>query len=238
MSLMLSEVTFVEQLKRSPVSCVFRTIWHGKDCVLKVYHSPDPSPAGHRIHAPRREIDPFKCESTAYRQLREHGLCDRGYIPKYYGAVEQINPVNHLPHLQVFLQDTIYPNAVLMEYIPNIQSIDLSNFSEKKIRQLHQILLEIHQAGVYHGDPYPRNMMVQTTSDRALWIDFDRAQTFCPEIMKPYHLDWLKHETEMMDYFVEALTADVKLGRIDATWTCYYQTIKPCQDKEENSSHP
>ena len=201
-------------------------------------------------------------------------MCDRGYIPKYYGAVEQINPVNHLPHLQVFLQDTIYPNAVLMEYIPNIQSIDLSNFSEKKIRQLHQILLEIHQAGVYHGDPYPRNMMVQTTSDRALWIDFDRAQTFCPEIMKPYHLDWLKHETEMMDYFVEALVTfqssypfcflytDSNLYRrqmlslvglmrhglaiisMSVDIFIMYQanfeirTIKPCQDKEENSSHP
>lgn len=32
----LSEVSFVKQLKNSPVSCIFRTVWHGKDCILKV----------------------------------------------------------------------------------------------------------------------------------------------------------------------------------------------------------
>ncbi|PYI07017.1 hypothetical protein BO78DRAFT_314175, partial [Aspergillus sclerotiicarbonarius CBS 121057] len=202
------------------VSCVFRTIWHGKDCVLKV-----PLPAGRRPRALRREIDPFKCESTAFIRLLEHGLCDRGYIPYFYGLVEHIQPANHLPHLQDFLGDTTCPNAVLMEYIPNLQSINLSNFSEKRIHRLQQILLEVHRAGVYHGDPYPRNIMIQTTSDRVLWIDFDRAQTFTPQSIKPYQLDWLQHETNMMDYFVEALAADVKIGKIDATWSYYYEYV-------------
>ncbi|RAK99280.1 uncharacterized protein BO80DRAFT_456602 [Aspergillus ibericus CBS 121593] len=227
MNIALSEVIFVDQLKRSPVSCVFRTIWRGKDCVLKV-----PLLRERRPRARKREIDPFKCESAAFIRLQEHGLCDRGYVPEFYGLVEQIKPADYLPHLKDFLQDTIYPNAVLMEYIPDIQPIDLSTFSEQRIHQLHQILREIHSTGVHHGDPYPRNMMVQTTSDRVSWIDFDRAQTFTPQSVQPYQLDWLDHEKKMMEYFVEALMADAKIGRIDATWICYYDSLKPPREQQ------
>ncbi|PYH97914.1 hypothetical protein BO71DRAFT_317528 [Aspergillus ellipticus CBS 707.79] len=211
MSIALPEVTFIEQIKKSLVSCVFRTIWRGKECILKVYHTPEPAPANRRTRPRKREIDPFKCESTAFARLHEYGLCDRGYVPGFYGLVEQVNPIDYLPYLKDFLEDTVYPNAVLIEYIPNIQSIDLSNFSEKRVHKLQQILLEIHHAGVYYGDPYPRNMMVQTTSDRVLWIDFDRAQTFTSQSIKQYHLDWLAHETKMMDYFVDALVGPTML---------------------------
>lgn len=140
-------------------------------------------------------------------RLREHGFCDRGHIPDFYGLIEHINPVHHLPYLQDFVEDTVYPNAILMEYVPDIYSIDLSNYSERRLRKLQQILLEMHRAGVYHGDPYPRNMMVQITSDRVLWIDFDRAQTFTSQSIKQCHLTWLERETRMMEEFVEGLVS-------------------------------
>ncbi|OJZ83785.1 hypothetical protein ASPFODRAFT_698164, partial [Aspergillus luchuensis CBS 106.47] len=112
-----------------------------------------------------------------------------------------------------------------MEYIPDVHPIDLSNYSAKRIRKPRQILFEMHRAGVYHGDPYPRNMMVQVKSDRVLWMDFDRAETFMSESIKQSHLDWLECEQRMMDEFVDGLTADVKLRRIHETWICYYEYV-------------
>ncbi|OJJ68165.1 hypothetical protein ASPBRDRAFT_58207 [Aspergillus brasiliensis CBS 101740] len=203
MDITLSEVTVIETIKTSPVSCIFRTVWGDKFCILKVYHTPEPGSRSNR----NRETDPFKCESTAYMRLQEYGLCDRGHIPDFYGIIKQINPVRYLPYLQDFVADTLYPNAILMEYIPDIHPIDLSNYSEKRLHKLQQILLEIHQAQVYHGDPYPRNMMVQTTSDRVLWMDFDRARTFTSQSIKQRHLDWLDRETRLMDEFVEGLVS-------------------------------
>lgn len=124
-----------------------------------------------------REIDPFTCERAAYRRLKEKGLCQQGVIPDFYGVIEQIDPAAWQPHLRKFLEDKIRPNAVLIEYIPNMQELTLSNFLEERVDRLYGILKAIHQAGVFHSDAYPRNMMIQEDTGRVLWIDFDRAQT-------------------------------------------------------------
>ncbi|PWY80849.1 hypothetical protein BO94DRAFT_602241 [Aspergillus sclerotioniger CBS 115572] len=116
-----------------------------------------------------------------------------------------VHPLEWSPHLDDFLDDRLRPNAVLLEYIPNLCPIALSKFSENRVQQLHHILLEIHRAGIYHGDPYPRNMMVQEGSDRVLWIDFTYAQTLTPDSMQPYHVEWMKDEAGMMEYFLKAL---------------------------------
>lgn len=100
-----------------------------------------------------------------------------GSIPKFYGLITGINPREWLRYLNEFLDDNLLPNAILIEYIPNLQQIGLYTFSKEKVNKLHQILAEIHQARVYHADPYPQNMMVQEGSDRVHWLDFDRAQT-------------------------------------------------------------
>ncbi|PLB48836.1 hypothetical protein P170DRAFT_455668 [Aspergillus steynii IBT 23096] len=168
-SIAISEITFAETIRKGSVSCIYRVSWDGKDCILKVFHTPEPgSYFLRKIRTRKRETVPFKCESTAYTRLKEQGLCDRGIIPDFYGLVEQIKPDDHLPYLEDFLEDTEYPNAILIEYVPDIAMIDPSNFSAQRTHKLRDILSEIHQAGVYHADPYPRNMMVQATSDRVL----------------------------------------------------------------------
>lgn len=78
----------------------------------------------------------------------------------------------------MFHDDKLPPNAILIEYISNIQEIDRSKFPSEYLRELSQILEDIHLAGVYHGDPRPRNMMVSKDQGKALWIDFDSAQYF------------------------------------------------------------
>ncbi|PYI10662.1 hypothetical protein BO78DRAFT_359829 [Aspergillus sclerotiicarbonarius CBS 121057] len=225
----LSDISFIDQIRRSDVSSIFHTMWTGKECILKVYHATQPSPAD----PPNREIDPFKCESAAFARLCERGLCDQGYVPPFYGFVEQINPVDASPHLKDFLEGRSRPNAILLEYIPNLRPITLSNFSEKRAHKLYQILQAIHRAGIYHGDPYPRNMMVQEDTDRVLWIDFDRAQAFTPESLQRYQVKWLEEEADMMDYFVKALTADARDGGIYRTWACYYEGYKPSWEPDD-----
>ncbi|KAE8149559.1 hypothetical protein BDV25DRAFT_130264 [Aspergillus avenaceus] len=189
----ISEMEYVARIKSSEFSCVFRTRWHDKDCILKV----------------------------------THGLCKKGYIPDFYGCVKQINPRDWVPHLNEFLDDSQPPNAVLLEYVPDMQEIDLSTFSVKRVSQLRQILSEIHAAGVYHGDPFPRNMMVQKDSDRVLWVDFDRAQTFSLDSITARQRQWLDEEDELVDYFVAALGEDYKEGRIHRIWECYYEYVIP-----------
>ncbi|KAE8400560.1 hypothetical protein BDV37DRAFT_201564 [Aspergillus pseudonomiae] len=68
-------------------------------------------------------------------------------------------------------------------------------------------------------------MMVQESSDRVLWIDFDRAQTFSYDSITIRQRQWLEEEDELVDYFVDALAADYKEGKIHRTWECYYDSI-------------
>lgn len=129
--------------------------------------------------SPNREVNLFVCESTAYQRMKA-----RGVVPDFYGTITKIQPALWSPlNLHMFLEDKLSPNAILIEYIPNRQPINLSNFSKLRLTELRRILDEIHQAGVYHGDPKPRNMMIcccsgEQLEERVLWIDFDSAQTF------------------------------------------------------------
>lgn len=112
--------------------------------------------------------------------------------------------------------DKLPPNATMLEYIPNLQQIELSNFSEQRLATLREILNDIHQANVLHGDAYPRNMMVsvgESGPERVLWIDFDSAQTF-PEggELSPLHKRWIGDEVELVDYFVDALVGSFFLS--------------------------
>lgn len=48
----------------------------------------------------------------------------------------------------MFLDDKLPPDAILIEYVPNVQQIYLSNFSLRYLRELRHILDGIHDAGV------------------------------------------------------------------------------------------
>ncbi|PLB49171.1 hypothetical protein P170DRAFT_357004 [Aspergillus steynii IBT 23096] len=219
----LSDITFLEKLKESKYSAIFKVSIHGLLRVMKVYHNLDLCPP--EWAPPDREVDLFVCESTAYQRLHDKGLCKRGLILDFYGTITNIQPLLCQPSLGMFLEDKRPPNAVLIEYIPNMRMIDLSNFSERRVSELRRILLEdIHPAGVLHGDPMPRNMMVQDKDGRVLWIDFDSAQTFTEDgFLTPRQEWWVKEEVEMVDYFVDALARDCEDGKIDRTRSYYYE---------------
>lgn len=125
-------------------------------------------------------------------------------VPDFYSVIERIDPISCQPFLKRFLKDKLLPNAVLIEYIPDLHEIDLSTFSDYCIATFRTILKNIHEVGIYHGDPYPRNMMVQKYTKRVLWVDFDHAQTF-PE--NEWKWQWMNDEKEMVDEFLETLVS-------------------------------
>ncbi|KAK2806784.1 hypothetical protein FQN50_005646 [Emmonsiellopsis sp. PD_5] len=214
-----SDVTFLEKLKESEYSVVFKVAVKGRICVIKVYHDRGPSDCD----PPDREVNLFVCESTAYQRMKAKGLCKQGVVPDFYGTVTNIQP-SLWPSLHMFLEDKLPPNAVLIEYIPNMKQVDLSNFSKPRLAKLRRILDDIHQARVLHGDPKPRNMMISMGKQaRVLWTDFDSAQTVSEDLVSSRQETWFKEEVEMMDYFVEALAKDYEEGRINHSRSYYYE---------------
>lgn len=130
-------------------------------------------------------------------------------VPDFYGTITNIQP-DVWSELHMFLGDKLPPNAVLIVYVPNIQPIDLSNFSLQYLREFTQILKDIHLAGILHGDPMPRNMVVSKDQGRVLWIYFDSAQTFTETPSARQKL-WIEEENEMVDYFVKALVSSEQM---------------------------
>ena len=82
-----------------------------------------------------------------------------------------------------FLEDEYPPTAILLEYIPNLQKLHWTKYTEKRMQNFIDGINEIHKALILHDDVHPRNMMVvEGDPERAIWIDFDRSQTFHGEL--------------------------------------------------------
>ncbi|KAI9373879.1 hypothetical protein BJX61DRAFT_551965 [Aspergillus egyptiacus] len=221
-----SEVALLEKLKQSEdnLKIIFKARLRGSPCIMKVYHNHKPT----EDDSPELEVNLFICESTAYNRLKQIGLCERGDIPKFYSTLTGIQVCDFAPHLAMFSEDELPPCAVFLEYIPNMQQLDLSTYSPQVVTEFRRILDTIHRAKVMHGDTYPRNMMVCSDfrgSGRAkmLWIDFDNAQTF-PEdrALTERQESWFVEENELADYFFENLAKDHADGKISSVWDYYY----------------
>jgi serine/threonine protein kinase len=204
-----------------------------------------------------REIDPFLCESRAYCRLKEHGLCERGYVPDFYGLIKDIDPKTEgwKSRLEAFVEDPVRPNGVVIEYIPNTQQIDPANFSTARADQLRTAISVMHKAGVFHDDIYPRNVIVQEETDRAVWIDFDHAHTFPldsrTESEEENMQEWMKDEDDRVHYLLIGLVRtyglqlleqgllslqaeDHKRDEIWWSWMFYYDTADPPGWTEED----
>ncbi|KAJ9325420.1 hypothetical protein DTO027B5_4981 [Paecilomyces variotii] len=219
MELTIADINFVYVLQESDYSSIFQVTVQDKLYVLKVYHTLERSPAD----PTHREIQPFICESTAYARLKQHGLCRLGVVPDFHGVIKQIEPKSCQPFLDRFLKDKSLPNAILIEYIPDMEKITFENFSISRATKFRTILESIHKAGVYHGDLWPRNLMVQSRTERVIWIDFDRAQTF-PEnqTISERQAEWLRDEKELLDELLDELEQDWKDGKLSRAWPWYY----------------
>ncbi|EEH19535.1 hypothetical protein PABG_01854 [Paracoccidioides brasiliensis Pb03] len=213
-----SEITFKRKLFSSEFSEIFLVHIRNKICVMKVHHDNGPlQPA-----PPERETNIHICESTAYRRLMKHGLCDRGIVPRFYGTMERMDLSHYQPHLKMFLNDKNPPSAILLEYIPKMEMIYPHNFTKERGEALIRGIREIHRALVLHCDAKPRNMMiVRNDPERVVWLDFDRAQTYHADSLTERQRGFIEDEELMVSQLADSLEADHARGEIAETYLYY-----------------
>ncbi|EEH18017.2 hypothetical protein PABG_00580 [Paracoccidioides brasiliensis Pb03] len=94
---------------------------------------------------------------------------------------------------------------------------------EKRMDNFLKGIQEIHGAGVRHRDPKPRNMMiVKGDSERVVWIDFDRAETYNLPVTDEQKRLLDEEEEEIVRGFWDCFTkADCTKGKPDEAYLFY-----------------
>lgn len=140
--------------------------------------------------------------------MKEHGLCDKGIVPQFYGSLENIDVQHFQPHLDAFLYDKYPPSAIFLEYIPHMQGILPQHYTEKRMHNFVSGIREIHKALVLHADTSPRNMMiVENNPKRAVWLDFDRTQTYHADSLGERQKFFIEMEALEVSQFTEELVS-------------------------------
>ena len=107
-----------------------------------------------------RDLNRFRCEFNAYRNLSAFGVCEKGVVPRYYGHIDQLGPGQFRPHLDHFIHDLYQPKAMIFEYLPNTESINCVNYSKERFQKAIDGIQEIYKALVYHQDVYLKNIVL------------------------------------------------------------------------------
>ncbi|KAJ5472256.1 hypothetical protein N7530_006257 [Penicillium desertorum] len=190
-----SRMKVIREITRSDEPSIFEVDMDGQKYALKLFHNNgDPGCADNG-----RDLNRFRCESNAYKKLLTSGVCERGFVPKFYGYIDLYPAEFHL-FFKLFTYDRFKPKGILLEYLPNAGSLNCVNYSEALYSQATEAMIEIHKAGVHHRDIYPRNLLlVRGNADRLVWTDFDVATTFTDP--GPKELARSDHEIERVQGF-------------------------------------
>ncbi|EDP47895.1 hypothetical protein AFUB_097460 [Aspergillus fumigatus A1163] len=156
-----TEILFKGKLHASKYAAIFLVVVRGHKCVMKVVSLLDGAYQltsllkylQHHGRGPRRyyepegrELDIHVLECSAYRRLKEHGLCDSGLVPNFLGSMRKFDPHLCQPHLNSFLYDEHLPSAIFLDYIPDLEMINIHNCTEKRLNNLITGVQEIHRA--------------------------------------------------------------------------------------------
>lgn len=120
-------------------------------------------------------------ENATYRRLHSYGLCDRGYIPKFHGSIEDIDTEVCGMWLLNFMTAEIRPCAIFMEYLPSLGEVSSTvewNFTKERWKSVQEIISLMHTAHVHYGRTFPKTMLVSGGNlERILCHDFDVSVT-------------------------------------------------------------
>lgn len=154
-----------------------------------------------------RDLNRFRCELSAYRNLSLYGVCEKGHVPQYYGYIDRLDPTQFRPYLDCFNDDLYAPEAIVLEYFPNVETLNCVNYSKQRYQKAVDGIEEIHKALVHHRDVYPKNLLlVLEDPERVLWVDFDVATTYSSkETMGLKREQYNFHEVELVKGFGELL---------------------------------
>ncbi|KNG90132.1 hypothetical protein ANOM_002064 [Aspergillus nomiae NRRL 13137] len=200
-----SDITIKRQINFSESSTIYEVQIYGETRVMKLFH--DNGDPGYSKRG--RDLNRFRCELNAYCNLHKFGVCERGFVPFFYGYIDRVDPSAFAPPLTHFIHDQFQPRAILLEYLPNAERLNCVNYSEALFQYAVDGIKEIHSALVHHHDIYPKNMLVVSGS-RIVWIDFDVAMTF--DDMGSREKEYCKYEADLVENFGEVLRNDQREG--------------------------
>lgn len=144
----------------------------------------------------------------AYQTFHKHGLCDRGFVPAFYGYIDRLDPSAFDPPLYNFSIDKYKPQAILLEYLLESERLSCLNYSQELIHHAVHGLEAIHKAFVHHRDIHPRHMLV-IPGGKIVWVDFDAATHFSD--MGPPEKAYCEYEIELVESFGKLLVCSIFL---------------------------
>ncbi|PWY76046.1 hypothetical protein BO94DRAFT_605254 [Aspergillus sclerotioniger CBS 115572] len=204
-----------KELKRSEASSIFEVEIEGTRYAMKVFHdNGDPG-----FTEKGRDLNRFRCELRAYRNLRRFGVCDRGSVPYYHGYFDQLDPAQLAPHLNHYMEDINNPSVILLEYLEGTEELNCVNYSDDSFQIALRGLQDIHSALVHH-DIYPKNILIvrgpperRETPERVVWIDFNVAMTFTDKQSISWkEEEYFNYEMKLAASFGDLLREDQKEG--------------------------
>ncbi|CAG8888476.1 unnamed protein product [Penicillium egyptiacum] len=105
-----------------------------------------------------------------------------------------MDPAAFHPALQYFAQDKLKLRVILLEYLPNAETLNCVNYSDTLFPQAIEGMQDI----------YPKSfLLVRGNTDRLVWADFDVAMTFTD--FGPEELARCDYEIALVKGFGEAL---------------------------------
>ncbi|EDN09611.1 predicted protein [Histoplasma mississippiense (nom. inval.)] len=194
-------VVFHRELHRNDYAAVFLVSVQGFECVMKVHHD---HPGHGRIH---------EREATAYQRLQAHGVTEKGYVPRFYGSIEKLEPELWQPNLNMFINDTELPSAIFIEYIPDMRQLHLDTFSKDRMARFVQAIKAITAALVMHNDLKARNFMV-APGERVVLLDFDRARTYDKNTITAEQQEWLREDVQIVQDLGRLLVGLIYLANV------------------------
>jgi serine/threonine protein kinase len=105
-------------------------------------------------------LNRFRCELNGYRNLHSFGVCERGFVPYYYGYIDRLDPTKFRPRLTHFANDLHDPRGILLEYLQETEELNCVNYSDCRFQITIHGLREIHGALIQHRDIYPKNILI------------------------------------------------------------------------------
>ncbi|RAK90043.1 hypothetical protein BO79DRAFT_10290 [Aspergillus costaricaensis CBS 115574] len=208
-----SNIQFIREISSSPASSIFEITLDDVTYALKLYH--DNGDPGFTERG--RDLNRYRCELKAYMNLLRHGVCDRGFVPYFYGYIDRLDPSTFQPALRHFTHDKLHPSAILLEYLPAAESLNCVNYSKALYNTAIEGMKEIHNAHVHHRDIYPKNILLseEGSKKRLVWVDFDVSTTF--NSTGPEEEKYSKYEDELVASFGKALQEDQQQGLLPNT---------------------
>ncbi|KAJ5712011.1 hypothetical protein N7488_006167 [Penicillium malachiteum] len=155
--------------------------------------------------------------------LDDFALASTSFADIFLVSIRNQKCIMKVPYLKHFMNDEHPPSAIFFEYITGMESLTLDNFTQQRMDNFIHGIRQIHKTLVIHNDTKPRNMMVIKNtsspgssipdSDRVLWLDFDRAQTYNEGEITDQQMKWIEEEEQIVLQLASALRSTGKRER-------------------------